>query len=137
MPSGGVDRGFAPPWGQLSSSLSWPRAVQSLQRAASHVGGELPPEQCGEDYGDSGWRRPPSRHPQTKLTAGPAGWLGSGLGAANKDLGKKNEGQDPNGHCPQQPLKALMFGDQLIIQTSRFEKGGCLISWFFPRVSAL
>lgn len=61
-------------------------------------------------------------HPQAKLTAGPAGWSGSGLGAANKDLGKKNEGQDPNGHCPQRPLKALRFGDQLIIQTSRFEK---------------
>lgn len=29
---------------------------------------------------------------------------------------------DLNGHCPEQSSKALMFGDQLIIQTSRFEK---------------
>lgn len=49
-------------------------------------------------------------------------WSGCGVGGAAKDQDAKNERQDLNGHCPEHPSKAFVFGHQLIIQTSRFEK---------------
>lgn len=45
---------------------------------------------------------------------------GSGLGAVVRDQDPKTEGQDPNG--PARSLKVFLFGHQLIIQTSGFEK---------------
>lgn len=99
---GGVDLGFLP----------W--AAQSLQGTALHVSGD-----SGEDCGHSGWERSPSGQ-----TMRPLGHQ-AGLTQARccpKGSARENEGRNLNGHHPEQSSKAFMFGDQLIIQTSRFEK---------------
>ena len=51
-----------------------------------------------------GWQRPP---PQAK---------------PRRQAGLTAEKEILNGHCPEQSSDAFMFGDQLIIPASRFEK---------------
>lgn len=99
-----------------ASPLPWPWATPCPEDGPP-ARGELPLGQGGEDSGrtaSSGASLRPHRPLGPRLVCfGPA--------TAGKDSGE-NKALGLNGHCLEQSSKAFMFGDQLIIQTPRFEK---------------